>query len=141
MRIEQSRRLPQQHLQWASAAALGRLVIELGLGARYTGVCEHLARQRSSEPQLDHFAHEGAARHSACLHPRDKVPQLPLIGSLGHDGYAPRVAAAGSTNSTLSLRLSRRILTEAGWKQHRLLAASHLLCALRQGRIADARQT
>src|SRR5262249_19525793 len=125
---------------WASAAALGRLVIELGLGARYTGVCEHLARQRSSKPQLDHFAHEGAARHSACLHLHDKVPQLPLIGSLGHDGYAPSVAA-GSIDSTLSLRLSRRILTEAGWKQHRLSAASHLLCALRQGRIADARQT
>ena len=32
MRVEQSRRLPQQHLQRASPAALVRLVIELSLG-------------------------------------------------------------------------------------------------------------
>ena len=79
MRVDERRPLPPQQLERATAAALGRLVVELRLRLGDAIVGEHLTGHRRREAGSHHALHKAAAAQVAIFDLDDEVAKLLLV--------------------------------------------------------------
>ncbi len=99
MRVEQGRGLPEQDLERAAAAGLGRLVGKGGVRHGDVVPRQDLARDRGCDSSRGHCPHERASRQRALLHLRDQIADFVLVHRMTSTSRRNVVTGCAHSNS------------------------------------------